>query len=127
MYGKTQKEVRQKLSQITVKNIHGVLHRALEQAKMLGYLRVNPLDAVILPRVEKKQVKTVTDDSLITFLDAIKGTPYELVLFVTVFTGMRQGEVLGLTWDCVDFEAGTLLINNSITGSRAKKNIIFPA
>ena len=99
------------LSPKTVKNIHGVLHRALEQAKMVGYLRVNPLDAVILPRVEKKQVTTVTDDAMTAFLKAIQGSRYELVLFVTAFTGLRQGEVLGLTWDCVDFDKGTLLIN----------------
>ena len=99
------------LSPKSIKNIHGAFHKAMEQAKMLGYLRINPLDAVVTPRVEKKQVNTVTDDALADFLAAIKGNPYELVLFVTAFTGMRQGEVLGLTWDCVDFEKGTLLIN----------------
>ncbi len=33
---------------------------------------------------------------------------------VTVFTGLRQGEVLGLTWDCVDFERCTLYINKQL-------------
>ena len=100
-----------KLSPKSIQNIHGAFHKAMEQAKMLGYLRINPLDAVVIPRAEKKQVNTVTDDALADFLAAIKGNPYELVLFVTAFTGLRQGEVLGLTWDCVDFEKGTLLIN----------------
>ena len=100
-----------KLSPKSVKNIHGVFHRAMEQAKRLGFLRVNPLDAVILPRVEKRQVSTLADDYLAKFLNAIKGDPYELVLFVTVFTGMRQGEVLGLTWDCIDFFNHTILVN----------------
>ena len=95
----------------SIQNIHGAFHKALEQAKMLGYLRINPLDAVVIPRAEKKQITTVTDDAMTVFLQAIQGDPYELVLFVTAFTGMRQGEVLGLTWDCVDFEKGTLLIN----------------
>lgn len=51
------------LSPKSVKNIHGVLRRALEQAKKLGYLKENPLEAVIVPRVEKsrsKQRKTMT-------------------------------------------------------------------
>ena len=99
------------LSPKSVKNIHGVFHRAMEQAKKLGYLRTKPLDAVILPRVEKAKINTVADDSMMAFLEAIKGDPYELVLFVTAFTGMRQGEVLGLTWDCVDFDHNTILIN----------------
>ena len=99
------------LSAKTIKNIHGVLHRALEQAQKMGYIRNNPLAAVTLPRIEKKQIKPLEDDELCAFLKEIRGDTYELVYFVTVFTGLRQGEVLGLTWDCVDFEKKTLLIN----------------
>lgn len=99
------------LSPKTVKNVHGVLHRALEQAQKMGFIRNNPTEAVTLPRIEKKQIKPMEDEELTAFLNAIKGNPYELVFYVTVFTGLREGEVLGLTWDCVDFSNGTLLIN----------------
>lgn len=112
------------LSPKSVKNIHGVLHRALDQAKQLGYLRTNPLDAVILPRVEKHKIQTMEDEDMAAFLQAIKGDKYENVLFVTAFTGLRQGEVLGLTWDCVDFENHTLLINkqhNKVKGESEYK------
>ena len=100
-----------KLSPKTVRNIHGVLHRTLEQAKLLGYIRVNPADAAVTPRVEKKQVEAMDAEDVGKFLAAIKGSKYEYPLFVAVFTGLRQGELLGLTWDCVDFEHGLLLIN----------------
>ena len=99
------------LSPKTVRNIHGVLHRTLEQAKLLGCIRVNPTDAAVTPRVEKKQVETLDAEDIGKFLAAIRGTKYEYPLFVAVFTGLRQGELLGLTWDCVDFERGLLLIN----------------
>lgn len=99
------------LSPKTVRNIHGVLHRTLEQAKLLGYIRVNPADAAVTPRVEKKQVEALDAEDVGKFLAAIKGSKYEYPLFVTIFTGLRQGELLGLTWDCVDFERGLLLIN----------------
>ena len=99
------------LSPKTVRNIHGVLHRTLEQAKLLGYIRVNPADAAVTPRVEKKQVETLDAEDIGKFLAAIRGTKYEYPLFVAVFTGLRQGELLGLTWDCGDFEHGMLLIN----------------
>lgn len=99
------------LSPKTVRNIHGVLHRTLEQAKLLGCIRVNPTDAAVTPRVEKKQVETLDAEDIGKFLAAIRGTKYEYPLFVAVFTGLRQGELLGLTWDCVDFENGLLLIN----------------
>jgi len=99
------------LSPKTVRNIHGVLHRTLEQAKLLGCIRVNPTDAAVTPRVEKKQVETLDAEDIGKFLAAIRGTKYEYPLFVAVFTGLRQGELLGLTRDCVDFENGLLLIN----------------
>ena len=113
------------LSAKTVKNIHGALHRAMEQAKQLGYIRVNPLDAVIVPRAEKTQIETLADDEMHRFLNVIKGEPDELIYFVTVFTGLRQGEVLGLTWDCVDFENNTLLINKQHTQLRKTKEYVF--
>lgn len=109
MYNELQTE--KGLSPKTIKNVHGVLHRALEQAQKMGYIRNNPLTAVTLPRIEKKQIKPLEDNELCAFLKEIRGDTYELVYFVTVFTGLRQGEVLGLTWDCVNFEKHTLLIN----------------
>ena len=113
------------LSAKTVKNIHGVFHRAMDQAMKLGYLRLNPLNAVILPRVEKPQIEIIEDEKMKIFLDAIKGDPFEIILFVTVFTGLRQGEVLGLTWDCVNFENGTLLINKQHNRSQMDHNYQF--
>lgn len=115
----------QGLSAKTVRNIHGALHKAMEQAKRLGYIRSNPLDAVIVPRVEKPKIETLADDEMIRFLNVIQGEPDELIYFVTVFTGLRQAEVLGLTWDCVDFENNTLLINKQHTQHRQTKEYIF--
>lgn len=98
------------LSPKSVKNIHGVLRKALQQAVAIGYLRNNPSDACTLPRVERKELKPLDDDAIRRFLEAVEGHPFETLYFFTLFTGMRQGEVLGLTWDCVDFDRGTLLI-----------------
>ncbi|MDD6239454.1 MAG: site-specific integrase [Oscillospiraceae bacterium] len=113
------------LSPKSIKNIHGVFHKAIAQAIKLGYLRNNPLDAVILPRVEKRQIKAMEDSDMAAFLAAIKGHPYENILFVTVFTGLRQGEVLGLTWDCVSFENNTLLINKQHNKAKGEKEYKF--
>ena len=113
------------LSPKSIKNIHGVFHKAIDQAIKIGYIKQNPLDAVVLPRVEKRQIQTMEDSDMTAFLEAIKGHPYENVLFVTVFTGLRQGEVLGLTWDCVDFERGTLLINKQHNKAKGEKEYHF--
>lgn len=123
MYNELQTE--KELSPKTIKNVHGVLHRALEQAQKMGYIRNNPLAAVTLPRIEKKQIKPLEDEELCAFLKEIRGNPYELVYFVTVFTGLRQGEVLGLTWDCVNFEKQTLLINKQHGKKKGTREYCF--
>lgn len=98
----------------TVIITHGVLHKALQQAVAIGYLRFNPSDACTLPRSERKELKPLDDDAINAFLTAVKGHPYETVFLVTLFTGMRQGEVLGLTWECVDLDNSSLLINKQL-------------
>ena len=113
------------LSPKTIKNIHGALHGALEQAKINGYLRINPSEGAVLPKIEKEPLQTMDSADVMDFLNAIKGDPYEYPLFVALFTGLRQGELLGLTWDCVDFEKGTLLINKQHSRAKGEKEFHF--
>lgn len=103
----------------TVKNIHGVLHRALQQAIRLGYIPANPADACILPRVEKPKIHPLDEEETKAFITAIKGHQFEILFTVALFTGMRLGELLGLSWDSVDFSAGTIIVKQQL--QREKK------
>lgn len=102
------------LSAKTVKNIHGVLHRAMERAYLDGEIRQNPTDRCVLPKAQKPKIDPLEDKDISRFLEAIKGHKYEIIYYLTLFTGLRQGEVLGLTWDCVDLKNNTLLINKQL-------------
>ena len=98
------------LSPKSVRNIHGILTKALSVAVDVGYLRNNPADRVTLPRVEKKEIHPLTDEQVKQFLAESTGDEYETILKVILFTGLRESEALGITWDCVDFKAGTVNI-----------------
>jgi integrase len=51
------------LSSKTIKDLHGVLHRALQQAVQLGMIRVNPAGAYKPPRVEKSAIHPLAGDN----------------------------------------------------------------
>lgn len=102
------------LSAKTIKNIHGVLHKALEQAVKVGYLRFNPTDACELPRIERKEIKPLDSEAISRFMGAIQGHRFEAVYLTILFTGMRRGEACGLKWDCVDLDKGTIRIDKQL-------------
>lgn len=111
----------------TVKNIHGILHKALQQAVSNGYIKTNPADRCILPRPVRRELKPLDEDMITAFLRAIQGHQFEELFTVTLFTGMREGEALGLLWDCVDLTKGTITVDKQlqlIRGSRGQYQMV---
>lgn len=114
-------ELTQSLSAKTVKNIHGIFHKALQKAVLNGYIRFNPAANCELPQRIKKEIQPLDEAQIKAFLKAIKESQYEDLYIVTLFTGMREGEVCGLMWDCVDMKAGTMTINKQLQYIRSSK------
>lgn len=108
------------LSPKTVKNVHGVLHHALKQAVRLGYMRMNPTEACTLPRIEKARIEPLDAPEIRRLLNVLEEDVYSDVLRVDLFTGMREGEILGLQWSCVDFDRGTITIEKQLSRPRVK-------
>lgn len=104
----------------TVRNVHGVLHRALQQAVKNGMLPINPSAACTVPRREKPEIKPLTDAQMNDLLSAIQGDTYEDHLTVCLFTGLREGELLGLTWDCINLDTGVVTIKQQLQRERKK-------
>ena len=102
------------LSAKTVKNIHGVLHKALEKAVKLGYIRTNPADSCELSRVEKKEISPLDSEDITSFMEAVQDHPFRALFLTTLFTGLRRGEACGLCWDCVDLDNGTITIKRQL-------------
>jgi integrase len=114
------KEAPDGLSAKTIRNIHAILHKALKQAVLLSYIKTNPSEACTLPRVEKKEMKILQGNELNAFIEAVAEHRHRELYLTTLFTGMRRGEVLGLTWKCVDFESGTILVDKQMQRERVK-------
>jgi len=98
----------------TVRMIHAVLHVALNQALQMGIISRNPSDAVIKPKLIKKEMKTLTDTQVQTLLLAVRGTRYEALYLLAVTTGLREGELLGLKWSDLDWITRNLSIQRQL-------------
>ena len=114
MYNRLHKE--QELSPKTLRNVHGILHVALDALVEDGTLKTNPASACRkrLPKVEKKEMTCIADGDLAHFMEIIKGAPFENLFLIDIFTGLRQGELLGLRWSNVDFEKGCITIDRQL-------------
>jgi integrase len=95
------------LSARTVRMIHTTLHKALKQAVRWSLIPRNVTEAVDPPREQKTEIRPL-DEGQMTLLEAIWGDSLEALYVLAVTTGMRSGELLGLRWEDVDLQAGTL-------------------
>ena len=116
---------RRALSPKTIQNIHGILHKALDQAVAAAVLLSNPADHVKLPKVKKADLKPLMDDDIRRFLEAIKGDPFERFFILALFSGLRQSELIGLQWDDVDLERGILTVHRQIQKAHDQSGYIF--
>ncbi len=115
----------------TVRGIHGVLHRALRDARDWDLVARNVTDKIRnLPHVSRHRIKPLTEEQIRQFLTACAGDRFEALYILAIDTGMRRGELLGLCWQDVDLEQGTLFVQTSISESRnqqgAESALIVP-
>jgi integrase len=90
------------LTQTSVLHHHTCLHRALKMALRWGLISRNPADAVTPPRPLHTEMHTMTEDDIHIFLETAKQTPYHVLFYEALFTGMRRSELLALRWCDVD-------------------------
>jgi len=114
------KEAPAGLSAKTIKNVHMVLRRALEQAHFLRYIKSNPTTSCVLPRNEKKDMQILQGVQIPQFINAIENHRYKALFTTMLFTGIRRGEALGLTWDNIDFARRTILVGKQLQRERVK-------
>ena len=111
--GRSRKEEKP-LSAKTIKNIHGILSKALKTAVEQGLLKRNPAEYAKIPRVEKTEIKPLSDDEVADFMSLCGDTVYGRYLMFVLYTGLREAEAIGLTWDCVDFRRAEIKINKQL-------------
>ena len=98
------------LSACSIGHCHRLLYQALQQAVDDGLLIKNPAHLVKPPKVEETAVTILDENGAGRLLAAAKGTRLYVPILLAVFTGLRRGEILGLHWEDVDLQRGTLSV-----------------
>ena len=111
------------LSYKTVKNIRGVLSSAYEYAIENSYIKDNPVLKSKMPFFAhsiKSDVPEYSAEQVRKLLLFAKENDSHIYIFLllALYTGLRKGELLALTWDDVDYDKKLLRVNKSRTGSR---------
>jgi integrase len=103
-----------KLSGYTIHQAHRVLRAALRQAVKEGRIAHNPLDLVTPPRLPSKEMQPLSPEQAETLMEQTENDRLHALWVLFLTTGMRRGEALGLGWDDVNLDAGTLLIRRQL-------------
>jgi integrase len=110
------------LSPRTVGHIHRVLKQALSQAVRWEELARNPADAVDPPKVEWHPMRTYDFAQTAELLDLVRDTPIFIPVLLTVFCGLRRGEICALRWRDADIAAGQMSVARSLEQTKGGKS-----
>ena len=99
----------------TVIHYHANIHKALKYAVKMDLIPFNPADKVERPKKQRYIADYYRQEELERLLEASKDHPYSLLIQMTAFYGLRRSEALGLKWDAIDFERGTISVIRTVT------------
>lgn len=108
-------EMLRKVKPNTVIHYHAIIHSALKYAVKTDMLVQNVADKVDRPKKNSFQPVFLSAEEMQKMFEALRGTKLELPVLVAAFYGFRRGEVLGLKWDAIDFERGTISVIRTVT------------
>lgn len=120
------KELSKELSKNSVLKYHRFLNKALGDAKRKRLIEFNPCEFVEIPRGEKSDVaQSLNLEESQELLNLSIATRYELPVHLGIFLGLRASEMLGLSWDRINFKNRTIKIDRSTIRNKETKKVEF--
>ena len=102
----------------TIKNALGLVSAVIGEYKELNTKRLR------LPQRKREEHSFLDEQGMIDLFEAIQGETVELPILLAVWLGMRRSEILGLCWDCVDFDAGTIKVARTYVKDKDKGYVL---
>lgn len=104
-----------KLCDGNIQKIHTLVNESLRKAANWSMIKINPAALLDRPQAQRKEMKIWTVDESLLYLKHAAAVRYYPAFLLALTTGMRQGEILGLTWPQVDFEANSITILQTLS------------
>ena len=116
--GNNGSKTKKPLSGKTILEHHRLLRAMLHKAVYWQLIVANPAERVQAPKAKKPKRRSYDDEQTKILLEnlellSVEDTKYKVAIILTIFTGVRLGELMGLEWQDVDFKNGIISINRS--------------
>jgi integrase len=121
-----QKKLDSGLAPGTVRLMHGILHKALEQAVRWGIVPRNVCNATTPPKPNPEEIRPLDAEQARRLLEASCGNRLEALYVLAVTAGLRIGELLGLKWEDIDLDAETLHVRRTRSQGKAGPTFTTP-
>jgi len=96
-----------------IEHCHLRLSKAIHDAMKRKLITRNPMQFVIKPRVEAKEMNPLSLEDIPRVLEVAKATEYYAIIHTAIYTGMRRNELLGLRWKDINLDEAVLHLNRS--------------
>lgn len=108
------------LAKASLKKLQYLLCNIFNGAISNNIIRVNPMDNIKLPKstTDEKEIEILTIDEQTAYIAAAQQEKRGLLYLLTLFTGLRLGEVIGLRWSNIDLNESMLYIRESLKRSK---------
>jgi len=114
------------ISPMTVRHIHGMVHKALENAVRWQIIPRNVAQMVELPRVEKKETTVLTREQVQRLVEAAKDHELYIPILLAVTTGMRYAEIFGLAWKDIDLDKRFIHVRQQLVRTKGEFRLTEP-
>lgn len=99
----------------SVHKFHANISKALKYAVAKDYIPFTVMGKVKRPKPERYVGKFLKQAETVKLFEAVKGHKLELGVILGAFYGLRRGEIIGLRWEAIDFDANTITIEHTVT------------
>ena len=122
-------KAKEHISTSTVRDIHKILRSAFQQAVKWDLMEKNPAVNATVPKKKKEKRDIWTAETVLYALEVCESERLKLAISLSFSCSLRIGEILGLTWDCVDvsneaIKAGTAHVFVNKEAKRVDKDAI---